>query len=184
MAFVGTAIVSVVIGAVIGPAVSDYFEVGSADLRYTLDQPRDRFQVEQVLIHPDGDSVSMFLGTIRMRVRNGAFKTGWIDRAEFVPRRIDVRPKIELLGVDRRPIRWHETAIIEVRALFTVPLAILGPPTERQRLDFEVKLFDNTGREVARFVDGRVGEMLFWTTGDFKREVVGADTPRPEERDR
>ncbi len=174
-AFIATALVSVFIGAVFGPTVADYFAIGQPDLRYTYDQlPEDqRFRVLDQLIDTNGNAV--YLASVRLRVKNVAVKQGHIDKAEFVPFSSQTLPKIDVQGIDKRALGWGETQTIEIRALFTVPVGPIGPPKERKTFEGEVKLFDNTGRQVGRYVDGLLARMRM--KADFTWTIVPRDPP-------
>ena len=65
-------------------------------------------------IDQKGDSV--FLTSVRLRVKNVAIKHGRIEKAEFVPFTIQTRPRIEVLGVESRDLRWGEAQVVEVRS--------------------------------------------------------------------
>ena len=178
--FVATAIVSAIIGAVFGPTVSDYFAIGQPDIRYTYDQlPEDqRFSILDQLIDADGNAV--FLASVRARVKNLAVKQGYIDKAEFVPFGVQTLPKVEIQGVDKRSIAWGETQIIEVRALFTTRIGPAGPPTEDKTFEVEVRLFDNTGRQVGRYVDGLFARMKIKASAKFTRTPIDRILPAPK----
>jgi len=69
---------------VLSPTVSDYLTIGQPDLRYTYDQlPEDQRRVLDQLMDANGNSV--FLASVRVRVKNMAVKQGYIEKAEFVP---------------------------------------------------------------------------------------------------
>jgi hypothetical protein len=178
-AYIGTALIGMFIGVVIGPSVSDYLAIGQPDLRYTYDQlpENQRFVILDQLFDKNGNAV--FLASVRLRVKNVAIKQGHIDKAEFVPFTMQTLPKIDVQGVDKRGLIWGETQTIEVRALFTVAVGPIGPPTEHKEFEVEVRLFDNTGRQVGRYVDGLLARMRLKASGDFTRTITPTtSTPR------
>src|SRR5436190_1687406 len=77
-----------------------------------------------------------------------------VDKVELVPFSAQTIPRIDSLHVDKRSIGWREEQIVEVRALLTVAVGPTGPPTEHKTITLEVKLFDNTGRQVGRYENG------------------------------
>ena len=172
LALVVTALVSAVVGALFGPTLSDYFAIGQPDIRYTYNQlPEDqRLLVLDHLFDANGNSV--VLVSIRLRIKNTAVKQGYIDKAEFVPFNIQSLPKIEVQGIDKRVVKWGEEQTIDVRAIFTTPAGFLGPPAEHKTIELEVKLFDNTGRQVGRYVDGLLARMRLKATLDLARKIV------------
>lgn len=107
------------------------------------------------LLDTKGNAVRLI--SVRLRVKNVAIKQGHIDRAEFVPLTIQSLPRIDVQGTERS-LRWRETQTVEVRALFTEPSS--APNAEQKGFDVEVRLFDNVGRQVGRYVDGLRARMV------------------------
>ena len=77
-----------------------------------------------------------------------------------------------MISVEKRPISWREEIVVEVRALMTVPVGPTGPASEHKSIDLEIRLFDNTGRQVGRYVDGLLARMRVKGEGNFTRTLV------------
>jgi hypothetical protein len=143
------------VGALLAPTLGDYLGIGQPDIRFDVTQPAESelFRELDRFVDPKGNSI--YLTSIRLRVKNMAFKQGHIDRAELVPLTIQPRPRIEVLGPDKRAITWRQVQTVEVRALMTLGPEFISPgPPKQYKLELEVRLFDNTGRQVDRYVNG------------------------------
>jgi hypothetical protein len=123
-------------------------------------QPDLRWSHNQLLPGPDGifrvlddyldkDCNSVVLTSTRLRIKNVGMRQGHIEKAEFAPLSVQSLPKIEVMSVDRRPLKWGEEQTIEVRAIMTFDRF----PQGERKFAAEVKLLDNLGRQVSRFAD-------------------------------
>jgi hypothetical protein len=168
----GTLLLGIFGGVVLSPSVTNYFDIGQPDLRYPFEQLPDDRRFRVLTQWTDASGNAIYLISNLLRVRNLAFKRGFVDKVEFVPFSMPTLPKVELLGVDKRPISRGETQTVEVRALVTIPFGLIGPPTESKTLDIEVRLFDNTGRQVGSYTDDRLARMRMQGVVNFTRTIV------------
>lgn len=151
----GTVLGSMLIGAFLSPLLQHYFDIDQPDIRFTFTQPAksEVFQLLQESVDLEGNS--LYLVSAQLMVKNVAFKHGQVARAELVPFTITPLPKIEVLGVEGRSIGWLQVQKVEIRALLTFkPGMITYRPPKAHTIEFEARLFDNTGRQVGRFENG------------------------------
>lgn len=102
-----------------GAFVTHYLGVLEPDIRYAKIQRPDPLTFLDQRVNEKGDFV--FLVSVRAQVKNMGWRSGFIDKADFVPLAIETIPTIEIKYIDKRPIGWRDVQDIEVRALMVLP---------------------------------------------------------------
>jgi hypothetical protein len=152
---------------IIGAFLGHYLSTLEPDIRLTKAQRPDALTFLDYRVNEDGDFV--FLISLRLRVKNIGWRSGFIDKVEFVPLAIETIPRIEIKHIDKRPLGWRAEQNIEVRALITVRAGFVGPALEKKTVSLEVKAFDNHGHVVDRYDDGMFARVRYSLNGEIKR---------------
>ncbi len=117
------------------------------------------------------DSAGNFVHNLRLRPKfiNFAFKSGFIDKAEFVPQTIETLPDIKITGIGKTPLRWHEETPVEITFIMTIPTDSLNHLNTTRELKIEqvLSVFDNTGKKVDHLTNGMLGRIKM----NFKQVV-------------
>lgn len=83
------------------------------------------------------------------RFKNFSFKSGFVDKLEFVPNSLSSGLDIKVLEVEKKPIGWREETDIRVKWVITADGAKLTEETVQQKpLIFTGRFYDNTGRQI------------------------------------
>jgi hypothetical protein len=117
------------------------------------------------------DSAGNFVHNLRLRPKfiNVAFKSGFIDKAEFVPETIETLPDIKITSIGRTPLHWHEEVPVEITFIMTIPTDSLNHLNTTRELKIEqvLSVFDNTGKKVDHLTNGMLGRIKM----NFKQVV-------------
>jgi len=117
------------------------------------------------------DSAGNFVHNLRLRPKfmNVAFKSGFIDKAEFVPETIETLPDIKITGIGKTSLRRNEETPVEITFLLTIPTDSLSHLNTNRELKIEqvLSVFDNTGKKVDRLTNGMLGRIKM----NFKQVV-------------
>jgi hypothetical protein len=125
----------------------------------TVSQPDIRFVTEGDIKITDvhrKDNTETSLERLSIRFENLSFRSGYIDRVEFVPTSVSSYT-IKVLEVEKVSIGWGEQKEIWVTYTATYPQEeITEKEKSGEELAFEVRAYDNTGRLI-RDISGAVG---------------------------
>ncbi len=117
------------------------------------------------------DSAGNFVHNLRLRPKfiNVAFKSGFIDKAEFVPETIETLPDIKITSIGRTPLHWREATPVEITFIMTIPTDSLNHLNTTRELKIEqvLSVFDNTGKKVDHLPNGMLGRIKM----NFKQVV-------------
>ncbi|PYU68833.1 MAG: hypothetical protein DMG49_15040 [Acidobacteria bacterium] len=117
------------------------------------------------------DSAGNFVHNLRLRAKfmNVAFKSGFIDKAEFIPETIETLPDIKITGIGKTPLRWREETPVEITFIMTIPTDSLNHLNTTRELKIEqvLSVFDNTGKKVDHLTNGMLGRIKM----NFKQVV-------------
>jgi len=109
------------------------------------------------------DSQGNFVHNLRLRPKfiNVAFKSGFIDKAEFVPETIETLPDIKLTSIGKTWLRWNQETPVEITFLLTIQTDIAHNLNAHRELKIEqvLAVFDNTGKKVDHLTNGMFGRI-------------------------
>jgi hypothetical protein len=148
--------------------VSNWLSRSPPDIRYTLkDQPSNALEfAPQAQVERQGDHVvETVTATVRFRLTNLSGTAGFVDRVELEPASVPISYSVAY--IQKREIQKGEPEIIEAKVLLYMKQEILGPIEEKTYV-FYVRAFDNLGRLIERYDDGRLGRVKI--TGKHKWE--------------
>jgi hypothetical protein len=125
------------------------------------------------------DSQGNFVHNLRLwpKFINVAFKSGFIDKAEFVPETTETLPDIRITGIGKTSLRWNQETPVEITFLLTIPTDTLDHLNTTRELKIEqvLSVFDNTGKKVDHLTNGMFGRIKM----NFKQvvKIQAATTP-------
>ncbi len=59
--------------------------------------------------------------SITPRFKNVSYKTGYVDKVEFVPVSINTIPDVKVISIRKTPISWRSEEDVEIQFIVTVP---------------------------------------------------------------
>ncbi|MBT1073441.1 hypothetical protein [Pelotalea chapellei] len=127
------------------------------------------FNYNDKLIGRKIDSKNNFLYhfSITPRFKNASFKTGYVDKVEFVPVSIETIPDVKVISIRKAPIPWRSVEDVEIQFIVTVPTDFDAKLKEKKvSTELIVNAYDNTGKKIERSTDGRFirGYLNLWGT--------------------
>ena len=146
-----------------------YLQYIDPDIRYAYGNSV-KFEFVDRKIDNNGDFI--FNVNFKIKYKNLSFKKGFVDNVEFVPISIRTLPYINTIHIDKIDLGWRDEQIIEIRAIFIVPVGFIGPLREKKQILVEIKSFDSIGRLINRLEDGALARIKFDLKGEIEREII------------
>lgn len=119
----------------------------------------------------DNKNNFIYYYSITPRFKNTSFKTGYVDKVEFVPVSIETIPDVKVISIRKTPIAWRSEEDVEIQFIVTVPTDF-DTKLEEKKVSTEliVNAYDNTGKKIERSTDGQFirGYLKLWGTNPPK----------------
>ena len=136
-----------VIPGIVVPLLIYQLTRAEPDIRYVCDSSR--------VLEPLDKKYDPATGTTQLYFRifetfkNNSTKSGRIDKVEFTPLEINVRPTIEVTHIDKEDLGWGEQRRIEVRFNITLTREMSNAMAlDNKQMAVTMKAYDNTGKSL------------------------------------
>jgi hypothetical protein len=141
---------SAIVAPVFAGFVVYYMTVAQPDIRFVTEGDIEIADIQKK------DNTETSLARLSIRFKNLSFRSGYIDRVEFVPTSVSSYT-IKVLEVEKVSIGWGEQKEIWVTYTDTYQEELITEKAKSgEELAFEVRAYDNTGKLI-RDMSGAVG---------------------------
>lgn len=136
-------LVSGLIIAIIGPIAIDYLGIAQPKIIYVegISQLPERINNIQ-----DPEEWRIHLA-YKAKFRNKGFKSGFIDKIVVEPTGLADYPEVEVINIDKTPIKWREERVITYEVILKMDWEYVRNKS-KSKYEFKLYIYDNTGKQV------------------------------------
>lgn len=163
------ALLPVVIG--VPSLVIYYLGYIEPDIRYVSSLPSEALTILERKVDANANFVYYF--RMKPKFKNLSIKKGFIDKAELVPLSIATLPETRITSINKAPIGWREEKVVEIMFIMTLPTDAINNINKTKDVSADIVLaaFDNTGKKIDRFPDGKFARIQFKLTDSIRFDL-------------
>lgn len=136
-----------VIPGIVVPLLIYQLTSAEPDIRYVCDSSRAIEPLDKK--YDPANGITQLYFRIFETFKNNSTKSGRIDKVEFTPLEINVRPAIEVTHIDKEELGWGEQRRIEVRFNITLTREMSDAMAlSNKQMAVTMKAYDNTGKSL------------------------------------